>query len=452
MKRLSLKTRLVLLYTVVMVLVICIVLGLLFSISSYELLSNVQNQLEERVSQSFDYVTYEDGRLKFDSDLLELQHGVYLSIYEQDHNLLYGKLPYGFIYDLPFVDGQVRTVSSEGVDYYVLDMEFPVEDYDTLVVRGIVSISEAERNFRYTLRMSLVLFPALVLLSAVCGYFLSRRALSPVSRIIRTVREIQKEQDLSRRIQLGEGRDEIYTLAKTFDSLLDTIEAGVQREKQFTSDVSHELRTPLSVILMHCEALLEEGHLDEETRSQVQVIDQKSRSLTNLVSQLLFLSRADQGRAKVQMEQVDFSELTAMAAEEFSELAAEQNMTLQAQIQPGLFLQGDQTLLIRLWSNLLQNAVNYGQAGGHIWMGAQREGERIRFWVRDDGIGISTEHLPHIWERFSQVDPSRGRPGSSGLGLAMVQWIVHAHHGTISVESAPGKGTTFTCELPVSQV
>ena len=448
MKGLSLKTRLVLLHTGVMTLVICIVLGVLFSISSYEILSNVQNQLEDRVSHSFDLVTYEQGRLRFDSDLLELEDGVYLSVYEQDHTLLYGKLPYGFVYDLSFEDSLVRTVSSQEADYYVLDMEFPVEGYHTLVIRGIVSISDAERNFRYTLRLAMILLPLLVLLSAVCGYLLSRKALSPVSRITQTVRDIQKEHDLSRRVHLGEGRDEIYTLAKTFDDLLDAVEGGFQREKQFTSDVAHELRTPLAVILMQCEDLLDSDRLDDVSRGQVQVVYEKGKALTNLISQLLLLSRADQGRAKLQLETVDFSELSSMVTEEFTDLAWEQGITLQADIPEGLTLQGDQTLLIRLWSNLLQNAIHYGKSGGHIWATLEEEESYLRFSVRDDGIGISHEDLPHIWERFYQADPSRSRSGSSGLGLSMVQWIVQAHHGTIQVESQLGQGTTFVCRLP----
>ena len=449
MKRLSLKTRLVLLHTVLMTLIACAVLALLFSLSSHEILTSVQRQLEERVSESFDSVQYVAGHLDFDSDLMELKNGIYLSVYEEDHELVYGKIPYGFPYDLEFSNGMVRTISGEGREFYVLDLSFPVEDYHTLMMRGIVSISDAEQNFRYTLRVALLLLPALIVISAVCGYFLSRKALDPVDRITRTVRRIQREHDLSARVRLGEGKDEIYTLAGTFDDLLDAIEVGVKREKQFTSDVSHELRTPVSVILMQCEEALERRDVDEGARAAFEVIRKKAQSISNMISQLLLLSRADQGRAQLHMEELDFSELGQMAVEEFEGVAAEKKIQIHSDIHAGIRIEADQTLMIRLWSNLLRNAVTYGNVSGNIWVCVIQEGERVSLSVRDDGIGISEKDLPHIWERFYQADPSRTDSESSGLGLSLVRWIVEAHGGTISAQSTLGVGTEFICLLPL---
>ncbi len=449
MRRFSLKTRLVLLHTGLMTLIACAVLALLFSLSSHEILTSVQRQLEERVSESFESVQYVSGELDFDSDLMELENGIYLSVYEENHELIYGKIPYGFPYDLEFSNGALRTVSGDGREFYVLDLTFPVEGYHTLMMRGIVSISDAEQNFRYTLRVALLLLPALIVISAVCGYFLSRRALAPVDRITRTVRRIQREHDLSARVRLGEGKDEIYTLAGTFDDLLEAIEAGVQREKQFTSDVSHELRTPVSVILMQCEEALVRGDLDEGTRTAFEVIRKKAQSVSNMISQLLLLSRADQGRAQIQLEELDFSELSRMAAEEFEEIAAHKKIRIHQDIQPDIHIWADQTLMIRLWSNLLRNAVTYGRENGNIWVRVTEEGAHVRLSVRDDGIGIHEKDLPHIWERFYQADPSRTDSESSGLGLALVRWIVEAHGGSITAESTPGAGTEFIALLPL---
>lgn len=450
MKRLSLKTRLVLLHTGLMTLVVCGLLGVLFSVSSQEILTNVQNTLEERVSQSVEEVEYENGRLEFDSELLVLENGVYLSVYDPgDGQLLYGKLPYGFAYDLPFSDGELRTVTSGKTDFYVLDLEFPVEGYGNLVLRGIVSISDAEKDFRFTLRLALFLSPLILLLTALCGYLLSRWALRPVAQITQTVRNIQQERDLSKRVRLGEGRDEIYTLAQTFDSLLDTVQTSLEREKQFTSDVAHELRTPLTVALAQCESLLEREDLSPESRRETEVIFRKVRSMADMVSQLLLLSRADQGRERLTLERLDLSELSQMEAEEFVQVAVQKDITLSADIQPGLFVTADQTLLLRLWENLLRNAVTYGREKGHIWMSLKEENGRAVLQVRDDGIGIAQEDLPKIWDRFYQADPSRSGD-SSGLGLSMVKWIVQAHGGEIHVESTLGEGSVFTAELPLA--
>ncbi len=223
------KTRLVLFHTGLMTLVVCLVLAVLFSVSSQEILANVQNNLEERVSSSLEDVVYQNGRLEFDSELLELENGVYLSVYQPDSpSLLYGRLPYGFAYDLPFSDGELRTVTQDGVEFSVLDIQFPVEGYGDLVLRGVLSLSDAERDFRFSPCGWPWCFPRFSSSSRPCaGYLLSRRALGPVSQITQTVRNIQREEDLSKRVQLGGGSDEIYTLAQTFDSLLGPARSGI---------------------------------------------------------------------------------------------------------------------------------------------------------------------------------------------------------------------------------
>ena len=448
-KKLSIQTRLVLFHTAAMTLVVALVLGLLFSLSSQEILTSAQATLEERVSQGVEEVEYTQGRLEFDSELLSLENGVYLSVYQPgDSSMLYGRLPYGFAYTLPLSDGELRTVTAGGTEYSVLDLQFPVEGYGTLVMRGVVSLTAAERDFRATLRLALVLLPLLVALTALCGYLFSRRALRPVAQITQTVQNIQQERDLSKRVRLGEGRDEIYTLAQTFDSLLDQVEASFSREKQFTSDVAHELRTPLSVALMQCEELLAREDMPPEARQQVEVIRRKVDSMAGMVSQLLLLSRADQGREKLALEELDLSELSELVAQEFAELAGEKGIALAADIQPGVAITGDQTLLLRLWGNLLQNAVTYGKEGGHIWMKLSAGEGVATLQVRDDGVGIAPDQLPKIWERFYQVDPARSGE-SSGLGLSMVRWIAQAHGGTVQAESALGEGSTFTARLPL---
>ena len=243
----------------------------------------MQGTLEERVSEAMGQVEYRQGRLEFDSDLLDLENGVYLSVYEPGSpSLLYGRLPYGFDYDLGLSSGELRSVTAGETRYYVLDLAFPVEGYGELVVRGVASLSDAERDFRFMLRLALILFPALILLTAVCGYLLSRRALN--SEIARPGHPDRPghpagKRDLSRRVRLGEGRDEIYTLAQTFDSLLDVIEEGVRREKQFASDVAHELRTPLSVVQLRCEELLSQEGLPQGARQEAEAIAQKAAAM-----------------------------------------------------------------------------------------------------------------------------------------------------------------------------
>lgn len=452
MKRLSLKVKLTLLYTALMTAVVCGVLAILFSLSGKEILSIVQNRLETTVSQAIEDIELDDGVLEFDSDLMNLEHGVYLSVYDADGILLYGKVPYGFDNSAVFEDGSIRQYSVNGASYYLMDVFYRIETYGSVVIRGIVSITEAEEGFLTTVRLAVVLLPLMVALTAVMGYLMTRRTLRPVSRITDTVREIRRDGDLSRRIDLGEGKDEIYRMAATFDQMLEQVDESMKREQQFTSDVSHELRTPVAAMMLQCDELLERGDLDPQARAGIQMLSCKTRYLSTMISQLLFLTRADQGREKLAMEIVDFSELTAMACEEAAESAQEsQNgITVESRIEDGIFLCGDETLLIRFWMNLLNNAITYGNPGGHIWITLKEEEDRAVGEIIDDGIGIGEKDLPHIWERFYQADPSRTGESSSGLGLSMVKWIVKAHNGEITVTSRPGEGTVFSFWFPAA--
>ena len=202
MKNLSLKQKLTILYTILMTINICAVLAVLFSLSNREILSSVQNRLRESVAGAFDDIEMDDGKLDFDSDILELENGVYLSVYDMEGRLLYGKIPYGFDQSMAFQDGLVRRQKAEQVEYYVLDMSYAPEENINLMVRGIISITDSEESFRITLRLALICLPFLVILTAVLGYFMTRRTLRPVAHITETVRTIQEEEDLSRRINL----------------------------------------------------------------------------------------------------------------------------------------------------------------------------------------------------------------------------------------------------------
>ena len=253
---------------------------------------------------------------------------------------------------------------------------------------------------------------------------------------------------MSRRVGLKNGNDEIHQLAETFDRLLQEIEEAFLREKQFTSDVSHELRTPVTVLLAQCDALLQDETLTPQQYSQVQLLEKKARDMAQMISHLLLLSRADQGRQKLQLERLNLSELTELVAEEQQILAEERRITIETKIEPDIYGFVDETFYIRMLVNLISNAIYYGNEGGHIFLSLTLHNHFIEGSVEDDGIGIAPDQLPHIWERFYRADTSRTDGSHSGLGLSMVKWIVEAHGGTISAESSLGKGSTFTFLFP----
>lgn len=444
MKHLSLKVKLTILYTVLMTAVVCGALGILLSLNNNEILAGVQSQLEGKVAETTNDIRYNDGALEFDSDIMELKDGIYLSIYASDGSLLYGKIPYGFDNSAPFEDGNIRKITnSDGTQFYLMDMIYYVPDYGVVDIRGITSITAAEANFTTIVRLAMILLPLLVILTAILGYFMTGRTLRPVKQMTETVEEIQKNGNLSQRIALGSGKDEIYHLAETFDQLLDKIEKGFQREQRFTSDVAHELRTPITTMMLQCEELMRNENIDIETKEEIRILQKKVAYLSQMTSQLLMLSRADQGRAQLEMEKINFSELTELTVEEIRDAATGKNISVHTQIQPDIYMTGDETLLIRLWMNLLSNAIKYGNENGNIWIELKKSGERITGEVQDDGMGIDKKDISHIWERFYRADKARTGMESSGLGLSMVKWIVKEHGGEIGVESDSGKGSRF---------
>ena len=451
MRHFSLKTKLTALYTLLMTSVVCMIFAILFSFSNNEILTGVGSQLEERVADALDEIQYDGEHLEIDSDFLELENGIYLSLYGTDGSFLYGKIPYGFDNSAPFEDGNVRKVKNGDTQYYIWDRIFQISGYGVVDIRGVASITAAEKSFLLTVRLSLILLPLIVIITAILGYFMTKRTLRPVDHMTRTVQAIQTDGDLSRRVSLGKGNDEIYRLASTFDNMLAQIEDSMLRERQFTSDVAHELRTPLSTMTLLCDDLLTHEPLDPSVQDELLLLQKKISGLSHMVSQLLILSRVDQGRAKLDSESLNLSELAQMACEEAKEYASKKQITVEYQIAPQLYMVGDETLLIRFFMNLLNNAVSYGKENGHIWVTLQQDTEAphlIKGSVKDDGIGIREDDLPHIWERFYQADPSRTESENSGLGLSMVDWIVKAHHGKITVESTFGEESIFTFCFP----
>lgn len=457
MKRLSIKLRLTILYSFFMILLTGAALAVLFSLSSCEILASVQTRLEQQVQESVDDIRIRNGELRLDSDFYSVTRDVYLSLYDENMYFLYGRIPRGFDSQPDISDGEIRRIRDGSLEWYVYDMSFRPSDDRTVYVRGITSVSDAEESFSVTVRFALILFPGMALITGIIGYRFTRRTLLPVKRITDTVKKIRADADLSQRIGLepgrGRNRDEIYSMAETFDGMLGELEETFRREKQFTSDVSHELRTPVSVILAQCGACLADESLTEEQRSQILLIQRKAKEMSEMISHLLFLSRADQGRQPLNREQVDLSGLTEMAAEEQQMLAEESGngVKIECRIRDGITAYVDETFYIRMLINLISNAVYYSGEGSTVTVSLDSDGEWITGTVTDNGIGIAEEDLPHIWERFYRADTSRSGGSHSGLGLSMVKWIVQAHGGSIDVESTPGEGSVFTFRLPVAE-
>lgn len=446
MKRLSIQWRVTLWFTLLMTLLAAVGLGFLFFMGGQSALAATKNRMETMAENSRGEMGQGIDGVVFDSDLEYFRDGVYLSVYDDAGLPLYGAVPQRFDNSIVFADAQLREVTDSGGRWYLYDISYTVGDYQVWV-RTVAAVDEIDSTITMLLRLAVIVLPFFVVLAAVGGFLLTGRAFAPVRRITQTAREIGQGGDLSRRIQLGPGNDEIHTLANEFDHMFARLEASFEAEKQFSNDASHELRTPTAVILTQCEDALESNASPEELRAALRAIQRQGEKMAGLLSQLLLLARADNGSQKLRREPVDLSEMAAAVAEEQRELAAEKQITVTADIAPGLVVQGDETLLMRVLINLMENGIKYGREGGHLTLTLSGSETRVTGVVADDGIGIAAADLDKIWRRFWQADPARSR-GGAGLGLSMVKWIVEAHGGQITAASTLGKGTAFTFTLP----
>jgi heavy metal sensor kinase len=294
--------------------------------------------------------------------------------------------------------------------------------------------------------------PLMLLAASIVGYWVSARALSPVDGLTRAARTISGS-DLSRRLEPLHTGDELQRLSDTLNEMLSRIETAFLRVTQFTANASHELRTPISLIRTEAEIALRKSRTDEEYRDALFHILTEAETTSSMVEKLLSLARADSGSQALEIRPVDLRKIVVKAAGEWRTVASVRTVGFTETVtSEDLRVAGDKTALQQLLNILLDNAIKYTPAPGGVSLSLEERGDRAVLKVIDSGIGIAPEDQTRIFERFYRADKARTRElGGAGLGLAIALWIVQQHHGSISVESALGKGSTFEVHLPLQR-
>jgi len=316
-------------------------------------------------------------------------------------------------------------------------------------------------------RLLLTLFlgtGGMLAIALVGGFWLADQAIQPVKQITQTARSIS-ETDLSLRLNLDR-KDELGELADTFDAMLARLQAAFDRQRQFTADASHELRTPLTIIDLETSRALSARRSAQEYEHALKVIQSENQFMIRLVNNLLTLARMDAGQVALQNQRLDLSDVTLEVVERLAPLAAKEQVKLTVGELPELPILGDRQYLAQMLTNLVENAIKYTTGEEkRVWVetGCSDAAQGKFAWVRvtDNGPGIPEEHLPHLFDRFYQVDRARTRqsydaesqdeqtPSGTGLGLSIAQWIAKAHRGIIRVQSRVGEGSTFEVSLPL---
>jgi signal transduction histidine kinase len=293
-----------------------------------------------------------------------------------------------------------------------------------------------------------ILYPVLVVLGGFGSYALATRAIRPIRRMTQAARAIQAG-DLRQRVPVPYAKDDIHTLAQTFNDMTDRLDAAFTQQRRFVSDASHELRTPVAVIRSITDVALAHENNPDEYRAVLREVNAEAERLGKLINMLLGLARVDEGRMPQDREIIKLHLLVADVVESIAPLAAEHQLTLAARRLDEVEVAGDTAQLIQIIMSLAENAINYTPAGGIINLAVVAMEQTANVVVSDTGIGIGPADLPHIFERFYRADPARSRVADgSGLGLALAQEFARAHGGALSVLSREGQGSTFTLTLP----
>ena len=464
-KNMSIRLKITLWFTLALIAVLSVTYLVIISVSRQAINKSIENTLvdtvahnlteveyhsivdKETLDQVNQYILFNNGFLSIDEDFLNSLNGVYSSLYGPDKNMVYGENPIAkqaFVLDLK--DDQVQTIHVNRVKYFIFDKVLDKDNpEESLWLRGVVAETVGTSQVSNIARWSSLILPLILLMAIIGGYLIARRTLRPIQDITNTAATIEKSGNLKQRINLGPGKDEAHQLANTFDGMLEKLEKNFASQKQFTQDASHELRTPTSVILAQTEFILEKDRSPEEYKKSLAVIQRQGNKMANLINDMLAFTRLENNRDSYEMKTINLSKLVKSLAHDLS-MIKENDISILQNIEDAIYIKGNEELLNRMISNLINNAYRYGKFGGNTWISLKSIANKAILSVKDDGPGIKKEDQEKIFERFFQADNARNTKGT-GLGLPMVKEISDLHKAKLTLISDQGKGSDFIVEF-----
>jgi two-component system OmpR family sensor kinase len=290
--------------------------------------------------------------------------------------------------------------------------------------------------------------PLALVLAGFGGWVLARKGLAPVALMASRARRLGAD-DLSARLPVLNPRDELGQLAVAFNELLDRLEASLTQQRTFMADASHELRTPITVTRTAAAVALQRAHRDEsEYREALAIVDQQSTRLSRIVEDMFTLARADAGSYPIRSAPMYLDETFEEVVRGARVIAGTRGIAVTLDAVESASFSGDEDLLRRLLTNLLDNAIRHAPEGATVVVTLRRDGDAYALTVTNPGPPIPSDARPHLFERFYRVDPAR-RPddGGAGLGLALARWVARVHGGDVTLVASDEKATTFAATL-----
>lgn len=469
MKNMTIRTKITLWFSVLIILLTSIMFTLMFVISNSVLNDDVKETLSKVVSDNANeiefieditnqemevgdqYLQYRNAYIEIDDDYLNESNGVSCALYDSEGNLLYGE---NTVNAKVHPNSGIEKMEYKHEKYYVLSKALSGEKLDGLIIIGIVNENANKTVLSRAVNLMLFVLPALAVLGIIGGFFLAGRFLSPIRKITDSAESISDGNDLSKRIELNDAHDELHILGESFNKMFCRLEKSFEEEKQFTSDISHELRTPVSTILAQSELTLSKERTTDEYIKSLHVIRRQSLRMKHIVEKMLQFSRLEKLHEVPDSKEFDLSLLLENIKEE-QMVRNERCIKIESEIESNVIINANSDMISQLINNLISNSYKYGRDNGRILLSLKQQEDEIHLSVADDGIGIEKSVQDKIFNRFFQADNARTADDSKysiGLGLSIASRIAKLHGGYIKVESEIGKGSIFTFVIPKNKM
>jgi heavy metal sensor kinase len=450
----SLRLRLILIYTTLLGSVLLLFGALLYGLTSVILINQVDQSLTDTAQELLKVLKVDSSGIYDSRSVAGFQpaENLLVQVWGNDQSLQVSR-PTGWKTPLDSQNrftGETTVASVYSQDQHLRVMTVPLESVrgPAGVLQVGISLNLVDLIQRTLSTILIVLSIAAMVLGSILVWFFTDRVMQPLDTMTRVATQITNADDLSRRIpQEGISNDEVGKLVKAFNQTLERLERLFTSQQRFLGDVSHELRTPLTVIKGNIGLIRRMGTPDEESLSS---IESEVDRLSRLVGDLLLVNQAESGMLPLNLDRIQLDEVILEVLQQMHVLAGDRKSLILGNIEH-VQISADRDRIKQVFVNLISNAIAYTPNGSTVEVGMKLKDATVQVTVSDNGPGIAAEDLPHIFDRFYRGEKSRKRSSAtgSGLGLSIARYIVVKHGGTIEAISEEGKGTTFIVSLPV---